>query len=187
MAEDKPVSARKAVIGPVRVGYVNVFRARAREEGKDPEYSVMVIIDKGDAATLRKLTKAIEAARIEHKAKVGTSKRTTLRDGDDPEEADLENNPELEGCMFMNVSSKTRPGIVDQRREKILDETMVYSGCYVNLSLMAFGYNTSGNKGVSFALNHVQFVKDGEPLGGMTRAEDDFGDVDPDEAASSLL
>jgi hypothetical protein len=176
MAETTAADPKKVVCGPVRIGYANVFRPRKREDDEEPSYSCMIIIDKTDRVTLRKIAKAIEAAQIEGKAKIGNSKSTTLRDGD--EEADLENNPELAGMMYVNISSKQRPGIVDQTRQKVIDETMVYSGCYVNVSMKAFAYNAKGNKGVSFGLNHIQFVRDGEPLGGMTRAEDDFEDVE---------
>ena len=74
------------------------------------------------------------------------------------------------------MSSKTRPGIVDEDLNAVLDPTQVYSGCYARVSINAFPYSNSGNKGISFGLNNVQFLQDGEPLGGRTRAEDDFAD-----------
>ena len=44
--------------------------------------------------------------------------------------------------------------------------------------MVAFTYDTKGNKGVSFGLNNVQKVKDDEPLGNFSRAEDDFDEVE---------
>ena len=74
----------------------------------------------------------------------------------------------------MSVSSSTRPGIVDRNVQPILDSTEVYSGCYARVSINAFAYNAKGNQGVSFGLNHVQKTRDGDFLGGRSRAEDDF-------------
>ena len=42
-------------------------------------------------------------------------------------------------------------------------------------------FNSNGNKGIACGLNNLQKIKDGEPLGGKSRAEDDFAtDVDDD-------
>jgi hypothetical protein len=54
------------------------------------------------------------------------------------------------------------------------------------VSLNAFPYNTQGNKGVSFGLNHVQKIADGEFLGGRSKAEDDFDSLDSEEEESLL-
>ena len=110
--------------------------------------------------------------------------KNTFRDGD--EEGDLEKNPEYEGHYFMTVSNKTRPGVVDQQVQPVLDATEVYSGCYARVSINAFAYNTQGNRGISFGLNHVQKVCDGDFLGGRSRAEDDF-DAFEDEDEDSLI
>ena len=41
--------------------------------------------------------------------------------------------------------------------------------------------NTNGNKGIAAGLNNLQKLSDGTPLGGHSRAEDDFADLDDDE------
>jgi len=41
--------------------------------------------------------------------------------------------------------------------------------------------NTNGNKGIACGLNNLQKLRDGEPLGGKSRAEDDFADDDDDD------
>ena len=63
----------------------------------------------------------------------------------------------------------------------IEDSTRVYSGCYARVSLNMFPYDAAGNKGVSAGLNNVQFLRDGESLGGRSRAADDFDALDDDE------
>lgn len=174
-------SATRVVTGKVRLSYVHLFEPYTNDPEKEARYSVTILIPKRDKTTLDKIAKAIEVAKEEGKTKTFGGKipgnlKLTLHDGD--EEADLERNPEYAGHMFMAMSSKTRPGIVDQDLNAILDSTAVYSGCYARVSINAFPYSNSGNKGISFGLNNVQFLEDGEPLGGRTRAEDDFADAD---------
>ncbi|PWG75044.1 hypothetical protein DF186_14750, partial [Enterococcus hirae] len=41
-------------------------------------------------------------------------------------------------------------------------------------SIRPFTYDVSGNRGVAFGLQNVQKLRDGDPLGGRTKPEDDF-------------
>jgi hypothetical protein len=174
----------KVVTGKVRLSYVHLFEAFSNIEGQEPKFSCVILIPKSDKATVGKIQRAIEAAAENGKNKVFNGKvpanlKTTLHDGD--EEGDLERNPEYEGHYFMSVSSKTKPGIVDKDVNPILDSTEVYSGCFARVSINAFPYSVNGNKGISFGLNHVQKLADGDYLGGRSKAEDDFDAVDDDE------
>ena len=65
--------------------------------------------------------------------------------------------------------------------QPILDSTQLYSGVWARVSINAFAFNTQGNKGVSFGLNHVQKVRDGDYLGGRSKAEDDFEPLDDED------
>lgn len=172
-------SATRVVTGKVRLSYCHLFEPYTNDPEKEARYSVTILIPKKDKATLDKILKAEAAAKEEGKSskfngKIPSNLSSIIHDGD--EEADLERNPEYAGHVYMAMSSKQRPGIVDQDLNPILDSTAVYSGCYARVSINAFAYNTAGKKGVSFGLNNVQFLEDGEPLGGRTRAEDDFAD-----------
>lgn len=177
-------NANRVVTGEVRLSYAHLFEPYSNDPDQPKKYSCVIIIPKSDKKTLAAIKKAATEAAENGKAKFGgkippsiaKDPVTTLHDGD--EEADLERNPEYEGCYYMSVSSKTQPGIIDRQKMPILDPTEVYSGCYVRVAMGAFAFNTSGNKGVSFGLNHVQKLRDGEPLGGITRAEDEFDDLD---------
>lgn len=176
-------SDTKVITGEVRLSYVHLFEPYAQNEDQDPKYSCAILIPKSDKATLKRIRRAIEAATEQGKTsrwngKIPPNLKTTLRDGD--EEADLERNPEYAGHFFMNVNSTNRPGVVDRNVQTIIDSTEVYSGCYARVSINAFPYSVSGNKGVSFGLNHVQKLRDGDFLGGRSRAEDDFDAVDDD-------
>ena len=102
------------------------------------------------------------------------------------DQGDRELEGYVEGCVFINASSLQKPGLVDRQRQDIIDETEFYPGCYARATLRAFAYDNNGNKGVAFGLNNVQKLRDGDPLGGRTRAQDDFADdLPPDEGADS--
>lgn len=183
-------SPTKVVTGPVRLSYCHLFEPFSSFEGQDPKYSTVILVPKSDTKTVAAIQKAQKAALELGKAgKFGGSIpknwKNTFHDGD--EEADLDKNPEYAGHWYMTVSNKTRPGIVDQQVNPIMDQTEVYSGCYARVSINAFPFNSSGSKGVSFGLNHVQKLKDGEPFGNITKAEDDFDAVDMDDEGDDLL
>ena len=63
----------------------------------------------------------------------------------------------------------------------ILDRGEVYSGCYARVSLNFFAFNSNGSKGVACGLGNIQKVRDGEPLGGKSKAEDDFSTIEDEE------
>lgn len=177
-------SPTKVVTGKCRLSYVHLFEPFANEEGQTPKYSTVLLIPKTDKVTIKRLKAAQQAALEAGKdskfgGKIPAKWGNTLHDGD--EEADLERNPEYAGHLYMTVSAVTRPGIVDQSVQPIMDSSEVYSGCYARASLNAFPYSVSGNKGVSFGLNHIQKMGDGDFLGGRSSADDDFDELDSDD------
>lgn len=48
-------------------------------------------------------------------------------------------------------------------------------------SINFYAFNSNGNKGIACGLNNLQKIRDGEPLGGKPRAEDDFATADDDD------
>lgn len=183
MAKATTNKETKVVTGPVRLSYAHVFQPYAVRVDDEPKYSVVLMIPKGDKKTMRALRAAEKAAAEAGAAKFGgkvpKNLASVIHDGD--EEADLETNPEYEGHYYMSVSSKTRPGLFDKDVDPITDSEEIYSGCYCRASINAFAYNSHGNKGVSFGLNHLQKIKDGDFLGGRSKGEDDFDAWDEDD------
>ena len=184
-------SPKKVFTGVVRASYVNVFNTKFNDlSGKD-EYSLMILIPKKDKETVSKIKKAIDFAR-EGKWKDKTPKgfSTTFKDGDDeeiiPESVEVGDAP-YAGHYFMNLKTSTKPGVVDRNLDKIIDESTFRSGDYCRVSIVAFAYDQKGNRGISFALHNIQVLKKGEPLGGQSRAEDDFDVVDEDDDEMDFL
>lgn len=166
----------KVTTGKVRLSYAHIFEPHAIE-GNEPKYSVSVIIPKTDTKTLQAIKEAVAEAKDQGKSKwngkVPGNIKTPLRDGD----VEREDDEAYSGCYFLNANSKNKPGVVDQNVQPILDATEVYSGCYARLTLNFYAYNANGNKGIAAGLGNIQKLEDGEPLGGFTRAEDDFDAV----------
>ena len=176
----------KVITGVCRWSYVNVWQPKAMEESGKPKYSVSFIFPKSDTATIKALETATEAA-----YEIGASKlkgngrsvppissiKTPLRDGD----IERPDDEAYANSYFLNANSVTQPGIVDADRQPILDQNEVYSGCYGRASLTFYAFNRSGNRGIACGLNNLQKIRDGEPLDGHTRAEDDFADFDEDD------
>jgi len=176
----------KVITGPdTRWSFANVWEPKAINGGT-PKYSVSLIIPKSDTRTIAKVKAAIEAAYREGEAKLkGNGKtvpplsaiKTPLRDGD----IERPDDPAYANSYFINANSATAPGIVDANLQPILERSEVYSGVYGRASISFFVFNSNGNKGIACGLNNLQKIRDGEPLGGKSRAEDDFAtDVDED-------
>lgn len=181
----KFVNPTKVITGKdTRWSYANVWQPKSIN-GSAPKYSVSLIIPKSDTVTVNKIRAAIQAAYEEGEGKLKGNGRTVpplsaiknpLRDGD----AERPDDPAYAGNWFVNANSSSKPGIVDADRQPVIDTSEVYSGVYGRASINFYAFNTNGNKGIACGLNNLQKIRDGEPLGGKTNAEDDFADEDDD-------
>jgi len=175
------------VTGIVRAAFVHLIDKYAQEEGQTEKYSMMILIPKTDKETLSKIKACTDAAKAKGQTEkwggsVPNGLKTPLRDGDtDDSFAEDEN---FDGMYFLNCNSNNQPGLIDRYKVKIdpkdeEDRKQIFSGMYCRVSLNFFPYAAKGNKGVAAGLNNVQKIKDGEFMGGRSRAEDDFDEYDP--------
>lgn len=182
----KNTNPMKVITGPeTRWSYANVWEAKSINGGT-PKFSVSLIIPKSDTRTLDKIKAAIEAAYKEGEGKLKGNGKTVpplssikqpLRDGD----VERPDDEAYANSYFVNANSATAPGIVDSNLDPILDRSEVYSGVYGRASINFYAFNSNGNKGIACGLNNLQKIRDGESLGGKSRAEDDFAtDIDDD-------
>ena len=175
------VNPTKVITGVnTRWSYANVWEAKSINGGA-PKFSVSLIIPKSDTKTVEKIKAAIQAAYEEGESKLkGNGKtvpalsvlKTPLRDGD----LERPDDEAYANSYFVNANSGTAPGIVDADRQPIIDHSEVYSGVYGRASINFYAFNSNGNKGIACGLNNLQKIRDGEPLGGKSRAEDDFAE-----------
>lgn len=182
----KHMNLTKVITGKnTRFSYLNVNEPKSINGGA-PKYSVSLIIPKTDTVTIEKCKAAIQAAYEEGQSKLkGNGKsvpalktlKTPLRDGD----LERPDDPAYAGSYFINANSATKPGVVDADLQPILDTSELYSGIYGRASVNFYAFNSSGNRGIACGLNNLQKLRDGEPLGGKSRAEDDFSADDDDD------
>ena len=181
----KFVNPTKVVTGVCTFSYLNCWEPKAIEGGK-LKYSVSLIIPKSDTRTVEKIRAAIEAAYQEGQSKLkGSGKsvpalsalHTPLRDGD----VDRPDDEAYKGSWFINANSDSAPGIVDADRNPIMTRSEMYSGVKGRASINLYAYNVNGNRGIACGLNNLQKIADGMPLGGKSRAEDDFATEDEED------
>ena len=166
--------------------YLTVNEPKTPLGGGTPKYSVSLIIPKSDTVTVEKIKAAIQAAYDEGLTKLKGNSRTVpaledlktpLRDGDRERNGD----DAYRNSWFINANSSSKPGVVDADRKPILDSSELYSGIIGKASITFYAFNVNGNKGIACALNNLQKLADGTPLGGHSRPEDDFADDEDDD------
>jgi hypothetical protein len=156
-----------------RLAFPAVFNKVTNLNGKE-EYSVVMVFDK--TADMSKLKAAlIQAAKNEFGPDVDlkTLNLKRIQDGD------TKDREEFKGKWIVRAkTSLGQPGVVDKALNKIIDPSEIYSGVYAHVNITAKAY-TLPDKGVTFYLNHVQKVKDGEPfVGGRSQAKDVFEELE---------
>lgn len=159
-----------------RASYSNLFKPQLNNMSGEMEYSVVALFPKGENLTeLKALArKACEKTWGTDIQKWPKKLRLPFRDQGEKEKEGRLPDGYVEGALFLTLKSKQKPGIIDQSRQDILDETEIYAGCWIRAVVNAYTYDTKGNQGVAFGLQHVQKVKDGDSLSGRTRAQDVF-------------
>lgn len=91
-----------------------------------------------------------------------------------------------------------KPGLTFKQVPNVRDNLSVdeakalfYDGCIVRAAITPFTYDVDGNRGVSFFLNSLLFVGDGERIGGQSKAAAGFAEAEgidmEEDAVESLL
>ena len=177
---DKKISDTAVRIGPVRFCYANVFHPRKKEDGSDGKYGITPLIDESDAARLKLINDAINAAKELAKTKgikLTSTSKTPLRNGD----TDRPDDETFAGKWFFNANCQKKPGVFVRQDDgtivPALDEDDFYSGCWGVVTVNFYPYDSNGNKGVGAGLNNVMKTQDGDRLSGGSSAASDFGDL----------
>lgn len=197
----------KALTPKAMLSYPHI--AKAQEQKNDdgsikgkPKYSAALVFEKGtDLTALRNAVAAAGEAKFPGKFKqlVQESQKSVAAGGrikfNLPFRMDGDEKGYPEGSVFINVRTEQKPGCVYAHAAAGSDkpapipeeqiETELYPGCFVRATVVAFGYDREGNRGVSFALNNIQKLGEGERLDNRKAAVDEF-DVDLSAAPAEL-
>lgn len=189
MADKKgDVKKLRLVTPEFRASHPHVFKPTSVKPGEDPSYSIEMLFDK-------KTTKLSDFQRVVKEAAVQkwganqkdwpTPLKMPYRDGDKPYGKKKEVKEEHKGMWVIRASSKAeyyKPYVVGKDPEiKLTSESEFYPGCYARAAIKAHAYTFADKDGVKFVLDGVQFIRDGEALGGKPRAEDTFGIIEGDD------
>ena len=178
----------KITLTDVRISFTqNLFKAGSFQPEQTPKYGSTFIFEPG-SENEKALKKAmLEAAEAKFPGKgqanikqLNASGKVCLRSGDEKS-----NYEGFEGKMFIAASSKKRPTVVDRDRSPLTeDDGRVYPGCYVNAILEIWAMDNQYGKRINAELTGVQFVRDGEPLGGgaAPATADDFPALEDEPA-----
>lgn len=178
----KKITATNIVFTEARLSYCNLINPRPADANGPAKYDTMVIVSKKDTVGVALALEAIEAAKLEGKAKKGkwqgkvpANLKLIWKDGDAPENADVDDA--VRGCYYFNASAGQKPvKIVDKRVQPTTSEEEVYSGVYANVSVNFYPYETNGN-GITAGLKGVQVLGKGDHLDGSYQAPESVFDV----------
>lgn len=174
------VTNSKVVFGPCRLSYTHVFaKYNPGGNAEDGKYMTNILIPKDEKETVAAIKKAIETAKSNGIVSKWGGKEPKkldlpLRDGDEKDDDVYEDH------YYLNAKSNTRPGIIDKRKQPIVDEEEIYSGVWAYISVEFYAYDTNGNRGIACGLSNIMKFKDDEHLGGRVSADRDFEGVDID-------
>ena len=173
--------ANTKIITPVgRASFPAVFVPRAFGD-QAPKYALTLLLPKDDPAVEKwiKETKALcgNVAKEKWGENMPKKLHSPFRDGDE------ESYGGYAGHWFIRASndSKHRPQVVRKLRngtfEPLLEEDF-YGGCYCIMSISVYAFDRPEKKGVTFSLQNVMKVRDGEPFGaGASKPADDFAEA----------
>lgn len=191
MTQEKKQLASTDVLTPVfRASYLNAFEARSADPSKPADKNYGVEMWFRVAHTPESQKAGEELVSIADLQKAATNACTEAWGADQSKwpkgfkhpfkkgESNTGKNGAIPGVMIVRTNRKEkfgRPEVVDQDVKDIIEQKRVYSGCYMRAKIHAYCWkHPTGGAGVSFTLDMLQLVRDGEPLGSRIAAADAF-------------
>lgn len=191
VTKENKMKAVDVVTPEFRASYLNVFEAR-QASPKDPNSKKQFGVEMWFRIADTKESLAAGEKIVDIKAIVAAAKAAAAEKWGADEKAwpkklklpfkkgeDSEGKQgAIPGVMIVRTSRPEafgRPVVVDQNLADIIDKNQLYSGCYMRGKMHAYAWtHPTGGNGVSFTLDMLQLVRDGEPLGGKNDPADAF-------------
>lgn len=169
----------------VRISYPKLFQAEQINGQGDPKFSAAFLIPE----THPKLHELFKIAEEVVNAEYPDGKRPhnfkplpCYRATDNPKYA---GKPEYNGIWVLNSSKNSKQGapvVVDQQMNRVLDQSLIYPGLYVNVAVSIYSYSHPTSKGVTTGLEAVQIVRDGDRLDNRPSVDELFQPIDVPES-----
>ena len=186
---------KKVWTGKFRLSYPAIFAPKKVGDSAKLKYSCAMLIPKTDMETITALvTLRDDTAKAEWGSSVPKAMRNPIKDGDTEFARRVaegkDGGEEMKGMVVIRCSSTYRPGAVKRNETgKVVnaEETDIYGGCYCMATLTAFAWKHPTNgQGISFNLENILKLEDGEPFGrSPSSPEDDFDAVTDANAAAA--
>ena len=160
-----------------------IMPVKPGEQPRAPQYGCVVVFTKEQVAA--GLLEPVKAAAAEARSNFFGGKtrglRSPFRKNEEMWEEDETTGKLIPavgypaGGMFVALKGGAeRPDCRDRAMKPITDARVLYPGCKVIVVVTAYGYDFSGNKGVSIGLGCLQKVGEGENIAGRVSAADYF-------------
>lgn len=178
----------------VRIAYPQVFETKHNDlSGKD-EYSVQVRFYENVPDHMAQVKKIKEIMNMASEYYWGQDAKKFAREAADSKNTRGLRYDEEGGFYYLGAKRRAdqqAPRIVGRDRKVELrpEDGKIYSGAVCNVVFDVWCYSGTAKNGAkippgySFTLCGIQFVEDGDPIGGVSAAkDDDFDDLKDDEA-----
>lgn len=171
------------VLTPVaRLAFPALAEGKANKRGQIKFGGVLLIPKDSDITVLKQLVADVIKEVYGDKPRPPSFK-LGIKNGDEPNgEGNIPKG--FENNWVINATSNYKPRFFDATASEILDPSIFYAGCYVRAQVNCFSYASDGNKGISFGISAIQFIRDGEKLAGSAPAPA-FAPVPGSAAATS--
>jgi len=184
--------SKEIILRNVRLSYAHLDTPTSFIQGQgfvaDPEagvYSATLVIPKGSQAE-KELLAAVTESKGEALAsgiRGNAGKITKITTADivrfNPgiKDGDTKDDDVYLGSVYVTAKAKLdrKPTAYDKDNNRI-ENSALYSGCYVNACVRIYNYVAASNFGCSYALVALQFFADGEPLSSNTDTDSIFGE-----------
>jgi hypothetical protein len=156
---------------------------KKNEFGDNPKYELTVLLDKEafnskEMKAMRGAVKRLCIEKFGDEPKNVKKWQSPFKDGNDKYEDNPEKYAIYQDKYVFTAKSQFEPGIVDAKRQPILDEEEFYAGCQCRVAVNLYPWEYMGKKGVGLGLQFVQKTGEGEKIGGGRGNADDYFDDD---------
>lgn len=151
-------------LNDVRLSFPSIFNKKEWDQGNEPEYEAIFMLDKKkNTKEIKAINDRIDAILAERKISRDKIKedKICLKDGDQHK------REEYQGHYIIKGTSKLKVPLFDQKLNLVSEpqSDILYAGCYVNACIRLYFYDNKFGRGISANLKSIQHKRAGEPFG----------------------